>query len=106
MTTPLILSTDRRADGSLKLVANGEIDLSNVATFATALNTAIAGSSGAPVTVDLSAIDYLDSGGINVLFHHADAINLVVKPLLVPVLTISGLTQLVDVSTAEAPTDA
>lgn len=96
MTTPLTVTTDRR-DGTLALVAAGEIDLSNVHSFARALDDAIAGSSGTPVTVDLSAVDYVDSGGINVLFNCADRITLIVKPLLMPVLTISGLTELTTV---------
>lgn len=52
--------------------------------------------------VDLSAIEYLDSGTINVLFEHADSIDLVVNPLLLPVLTISGLTDVVTVKPAPA----
>jgi anti-anti-sigma factor len=100
MTTPLTLSTDRRDDGTLALVATGEIDLSNVHTFARALDDAIAGSSGEPVTVDLGAVEYMDSGGINVLFTFADHIRLIVKPLLIPVLTISGLTKLASVEPA------
>lgn len=52
------------------------------------------------MTLDLRAVDYIDSGGINVLFNCADHIRLIVKPLLIPVLTISGLTELVSVETA------
>ncbi|MET0475110.1 MAG: STAS domain-containing protein [Mycobacterium sp.] len=104
MTTPLTINVDHRDGGTLALVATGEIDLSNVRTFARALDDAIAGSSGKPVTVDLSAVDYLDSGGINVLFTNADHIHLIVKPLLMPVLTISGLTELATVEPAP-PTD-
>lgn len=100
MTTPLTIDVDRRDGGTLALVASGEIDLSNVHTFARALDEAIAGSSGTQVTVDLSAVDYLDSGGINVLFDKADHIRLIVKPLLMPVLTISGLTELATVEAA------
>jgi anti-anti-sigma factor len=101
MTTPLTINVDRRDGGAFALIARGEIDLSNVHTFARALDEAIAGSSGAPVTVDLSAVDYLDSGGINVLFNCADHIHLIVKPLLMPVLTISGLTELASVEAAK-----
>ena len=102
MTTPLTINIDRRTDGSLALLARGEIDLSNVETFARAVNDAIAegGGKGGALTVDLSAVDYLDSGGINVLFTYADHISLIVKPLLIPVLTISGLTQLARVQSA------
>ncbi len=99
MTTPLIVTTDQRG-GGLALVATGEIDLSNVQSFARALDEAISGSEGGPVTVDLSGVYYLDSGGINVLFSCADQITLIVKPLLIPVLTISGLTELTTVESA------
>jgi len=104
MTTPLTINVDRRDGGALTLVATGEIDLSNVHTFARALDDAIAVSSSATVTVDLSAIEYVDSGGINVLFACADHIHLIVKPLLVPVLTISGLTELATVEAAPPST--
>jgi anti-anti-sigma factor len=101
MTTPLTLDVDRREDGALVLLATGEIDLSNVKIFARAVDAAIAErGDGATVTVDLSAVDYLDSGGINVLFTFADHIRLIVKPLLIPVLTISGLTKLAVVESA------
>lgn len=94
MTTPLTLDIDRHDDGTVVLLAVGEIDLSNVATFSRAVGDAIDAGSGSEVTVDLSAVDYLDSGGINVLFTYADHIHLIVKPLLIPVLTISGFTEL------------
>jgi anti-anti-sigma factor len=105
MTTPLTVNTDRRADGALALVATGEIDLSNVRTFANALNDAIASNSGEKLTVDLSGVDYLDSGGINVLFACVDHIRLIVRPLLIPVLTISGLTELASVEPAPPRAD-
>jgi len=100
MTTPLTVNTDRRDDGALALVATGEIDLSNVHAFATALDDAIAGNDGERVMVDLSAVDYVDSGAINVLFTCAERIRLIVKPLLIPVLTVSGLTKLTTVESA------
>ncbi|MET8997653.1 STAS domain-containing protein [Amycolatopsis sp. Hca4] len=92
--TPLTLETSRRGDGNRVLTATGEIDLSNVADFSRALGDATADG---PVIVDLRAVDYLDSGAINALFAHADQISLVINPVLGPVLTISGLTSLVDV---------
>jgi hypothetical protein len=45
-------------------------------------------------------VDYLDSAAINALFTHADHIQVVAPSLLMPVLTISGLTQLVTVEPA------
>ncbi len=103
MTTPLTLDTARRNDGNLVLTAAGEIDLSNIDAFNQALTTATteAGGSGETLTVDLSAVEYLDSAAINALFARADDIRLVAHPLLMPILNVSGLTELV--TTEPAP---
>lgn len=98
MTTPLTLETDRRDDGTVVLTARGEIDLSNIDTFTEALSTVSSG--GAVVTVDLGAVQYLDSGAINALFTYAERIRLIVNPLLMRVLKISGLTELTTVEPA------
>jgi anti-anti-sigma factor len=93
MRTPLTLNTDRGVDGTPRVTAAGEIDISNVDVFSEALTTASEGD-GRPITVDMSAVKYLDSAGVNVLFKHADEISrlhLIVHPLLVRVLTITGL---------------
>ncbi|MGO9153473.1 STAS domain-containing protein [Mycobacterium sp.] len=99
MATPLNLTADLGADGRPRLTASGEIDLSNIDAFTEALTTARVGSRG-PITVDLSAVKYLDSAGINALFEHADQVDdlhLIVHPLLIRVLTISGLTKVASV---------
>ncbi|EMD28287.1 STAS domain-containing protein [Amycolatopsis azurea] len=94
MSARLTLTTDSREDGSVLLIASGEIDLSNVDAF----DSALAGATkNGTVTVDLREVDYLDSGGINALFGYADRIRIRTNPLLMPVLTVSGLTELVDV---------
>ncbi|MDG4664547.1 STAS domain-containing protein [Mycobacterium sp. 236(2023)] len=103
MATPLQLSTDRRDDGRLVLTAIGEVDLSNVEVFANTLAHSVVGSDGSPLRVDFSAVEYLDSGAINVLFEYAKSIELVVNPMLLPVLTVSGLTDVVTVKPAPAP---
>ena len=106
MPTSLALDTARRDDGELVLIAVGEIDLSNINKFDRALTTATTetASSGATVTLDLSAVEYLDSAAINALFLHADHIHLiVVHPLLMSALKMSGLAELVTVEAA-APT--
>ncbi|CAN5648835.1 STAS domain-containing protein [soil metagenome] len=102
MTTPLSLDTARRKDGTFALVAAGEIDLSNVATFAEALSKALATVETKPVTVDLSAVEYLDSGAINALFDKADQVVIIANPILIPVLKISGL---VDLTTVVPPVE-
>jgi anti-anti-sigma factor len=99
MPTPLNLTADLSADGTPRVTASGEIDLSNIDAFTDALETASAGTRG-PITVDLSAVKYLDSAGINALFEHADQVDdlhLIVHPLLIRVLTISGLTKIANV---------
>ena len=105
MATPLTLNTERGADGTPRVIAMGEIDLSNIDMFTEALTTASAGTRR-PITVDLSAVKYLDSAGINALFHHADEVDrlhLIVHPFLVRVLTISGLSEIATVEPAPAP---
>lgn len=101
MATPLRLRADRNDDGSVVLTAVGELDMSNVADFSEAIDAAVtAGTDGAPLHIDLSAVDYLDSGAINVLFDRAGSIELVVNPILLPVLTVSGLTEVTTVKPA------
>jgi anti-anti-sigma regulatory factor len=96
MPTPLTVDTDRGDDGKLRVVASGEIDLSNIRLFTRALNDA-AGSAG-ELTVDLSGVEYLYSGAINALFTHADRIDLIIaNRFLIPALTVSGLTELATV---------
>jgi anti-anti-sigma factor len=94
MTTPLTLAAGRRPDGRQTLTADGEIDMSNASQLGDALEQAGTG----PVVVDLSAVGYLDSAGLTVLFAHADHIELIVNALLAPVLTISGLSEITRVS--------
>jgi anti-anti-sigma factor len=110
MATPLSLSSGRGSDGTPRLVAAGEIDLSNVDTFTQAITTTITEGDGSDaLIIDLSAVEYLDSAAINVLAVHADDITrmrLIAHPFLIPVLTISGLTELAEVETAPARPDA
>ncbi|TPG34923.1 STAS domain-containing protein [Mycolicibacterium hodleri] len=103
MATPLSLNTDRDADGEPRVVAVGEIDLSNIAVFTEAL-AAASGGTRRPITVDMSGVKYLDSAGINVLFNHADEVDrlhLIVHPFLVRVLTITGLSEIATVEPAD-----
>ncbi len=48
-------------------------------------------------------MEYLDSAGLSVLFAHAERLELVVPPLLEPVLTVSGLAGLATVHLSGAP---
>jgi anti-anti-sigma factor len=102
MTTPLSMDTARTEDGTVALAATGEIDLSNVDVFDRALTAAIAeaGAEGGQVTVDLTAVDYLDSGAINVLFNRVEHVRVIANPVLVAVLKVSGLADLTTVASA------
>jgi anti-anti-sigma factor len=102
MGATLSLNTRERDDGMFVLVAAGEIDLSNIDSFAEALSAA-AGRGQGTVTVDLSGVDYLDSGGLSVLFAHADRIHVVANPVLMPVMKISGLSDVVSIESASPP---
>lgn len=104
MPTPLTVRTDRRADGTVVLSADGELDLSNIDAFTEAIAAVVDGDGreAGRLTVDLSAVEYLDSGAINALFEHAAQIRrIVANPILMPVLKISGLTSVADVQVAE-----
>jgi anti-anti-sigma factor len=102
MSTLLTLNTARRDDGKLVLIAEGEIDLSNVDAFTQALTTAITetADSSEELTVDLSMVKYLDSAAINALFTYADQIQLIVHPFLTRIFTITGLDELTTVKSA------
>ncbi|WP_055694405.1 STAS domain-containing protein [Streptomyces prasinopilosus] len=92
MTTPLTLTPSRRPDGATLLTVAGEIDMSNTDSLATAIET-----TDGPLVIDLTAVDYLDSAGLSVLFTHTDRIELIASPLLAPILSISGLADLTTV---------
>jgi len=99
MATPLDINTEDRDDGTRVLIASGEIDLSNVEDFSGALTAA--GTDGAMLIVDLSEVMYLDSGAINVLFANAGRIRLIANSVLMPVLRISGLTDVAPVESSD-----
>ncbi|KQH75949.1 MULTISPECIES: STAS domain-containing protein [Mycobacterium] len=104
MPTSLTLDTARGNDGEFVLSAVGEIDLSNVDAFDRALTTAANEAAGRDqkLTVDLSAVEYLDSAAINALFNQADHIHLIAHPLLMSILSMCGLTELVTTEPAPA----
>ncbi|MGK5683243.1 STAS domain-containing protein [Actinoplanes sp. URMC 104] len=91
MSTPLTLTPGRRSDGAVVLTAVGEIDMSNAATFSTALTGAGRDAEGAGFVVDLTGVQYIDSAGLAALFPHVDQLRLVSNDLIAPVLTIAGL---------------
>ncbi|WP_326750750.1 STAS domain-containing protein [Streptomyces hirsutus] len=98
MTTPLTLTLSRRPDGATLLTVVGEIDMSNTDTLATAIE-----ATDGPLVIDLTAVEYLDSAGLSVLFTHSDRIELIATPMLAPVLNISGLVDLTTVHGLATP---
>ncbi|MCM2394093.1 STAS domain-containing protein [Streptomyces albipurpureus] len=100
MTTPLTLTPGHRADGTSLLTVAGEIDMSNTSALAAALD-----STRDRLILDLTAVDYLDSAGLSVLFAHAHRMELIAPPLLTSVLAISGIAELTTVHEAP-PSDA
>lgn len=105
MATPLSITTDHRDDGTVVVVATGEIDMSNIDQFTGAIDGAqpTVSRHSASVTVDLSGVEYLDSGAINTLFAYANHIHLIANPILMPVLKISGLTDVASVASVSPP---
>jgi anti-sigma B factor antagonist len=89
MSTELTFTTGHDPSGCLVLGAVGEIDMSNAAAFAAALEEAR--RDGDRFVLDLTGVEYLDSAGLAVLFPHVDHVRLVAGPLLGPLLTIAGL---------------
>ena len=99
MATPLELSTRPGADGIPVVTVAGEIDMSNADRFRDALGLAAAAAAdGGSFVVDLTGVEYLDSAGVHVLFAQAARIRLIAGPLLEPVLTVSGLSDITSVS--------
>jgi anti-anti-sigma factor len=95
MTTALQITTGHAPDGTPRLTAVGEIDLTNAPEFAERLRAAVVPDGR--LLVDLTRVDYLDSAALATLFAHAPQIDICISPLNEPVLTISGLNQLTTV---------
>ena len=99
MATALELSTRPGTNGIPVVTVAGEIDMSNADRFRDALGLAAAAAAGGgSFVVDLTGVEYLDSAGVHVLFAYAARIRLIAGPLLEPVLTVSGLSDITSVS--------
>lgn len=95
MATPLELSTRRDPDGTPVVAAVGEIDMSNAARLADMLG--VAAPEDGRLVVDLTGVEYLDSAAVKVLYGYASRIRIVASPLLLPVLIVSGLSDIISV---------
>ena len=102
MATSLRLDSTCRDNGTYVLAATGEIDMSNIVAFDEGLAAAISESanSAAALTLDLSAVTYLDSTAITTLFREADHIAIVAHAHLMDAFSVSGLTELVTIEFA------
>lgn len=97
MTTQLTLTPGRRPDGKAQLTVVGEIDMSNTDALAAAIE-----ATEGPLVLDLTAVQYLDSAGLSILFSHTDRIEVIATPLLTPVLDVSGLADVATVHRVES----
>ncbi len=102
MGAAMTITTRHDDNGGVELAAVGELDLSTIDEFTAALQAAADDAGpGRMMTLDLSGVEYLDSAAINALFAQAGRISVVVvHPLLMRGLTISGLDKVVEVRAA------
>jgi anti-sigma B factor antagonist len=100
MTTALRITTGKTPEGTARLSAAGEIDLSNADQFRTALAEAV--RSDRRLVVDLTEVDYLDSAALATLFAHADHIDVHISPLNEALFTFSGLGELTTIRVVPA----
>lgn len=101
MATPLTTSLSEAPKGGRVLTLTGEIDMSNVEIFRSALEAVLRGTT--TVTIDLTKVKYLDSAGLTSLFNYTDDndLRIVASPLLARVLRVSGLTEVATVTIVE-----
>jgi len=99
MTTRLKLSTRRGSDGTPVVTASAR---STEQRRQLPRRTRPGRPGRGRLVVDLTAVQYLDSAGLTVLFAHLSRIQLIASPLLAPVLTISGLA---DITSVREPGD-
>ena len=79
---PPLSITGRTLEGTVTLTVTGEIDLGNADSLYKALTDALA--SGAPVIVDLTGVEFIDSRGLAALIRaHHEAAHAISVPILV-----------------------
>lgn len=98
MPTPLTTSLSDAPERGRVLAVAGEIDMSNVGLFRSALESILGGTTTA--TIDLTKVEYLDSSGLTSLFNHTDDndLHIVASSLLARVLRVSGLAEVATVT--------
>jgi anti-anti-sigma factor len=79
---PPLSITSRTQEGTVTLTVAGEIDLGNAESLYKALTDALA--PGAPVIVDLTGVEFIDSRGLAALIRaHHEAAHVTSAPILV-----------------------
>jgi anti-sigma B factor antagonist len=79
---PPLSITSRTLEDTVMLTVTGEIDLSNAESLYKALTDALA--PGAPVIVDLTGVDFIDSRGLGALVRaRHEAVQAATTPILV-----------------------
>jgi len=98
----LFVTTVMEQDGVCVLQASGEIDMATSTQFAAALTKAL--TPGATLLLDLSAVSFMDSQGLNVLLTAARGVeaigarfSIVASPAVSRVLEITGAGLALDV---------
>lgn len=94
--------TTTSATGAVTVTAVGEIDLATAGQFRDCLVHAGAGDD--LITIDLTAVDYVDSAGIRVLYEFvaSHTLELLVAPSTIPAAAL-GVSGLLDVVTVRQP---
>jgi anti-sigma B factor antagonist len=83
--------TSTTHEGAVKLAVKGDIDMSSAEQLRQALDDAPAGDR---LVLDLTAVSYLDSAGVKVLYDHLDRNpELIIDPdaVILRILAITGL---------------
>ena len=100
MSTPLTVRTERASRRAGR--AASPPGRSTPATWPTSPKRSAPGPTDTTdtLTVDLSAVDYLDSAAINALAPHAESLQIIANPVLMRVLLVSGLAELAKIRPA------
>ena len=91
------MTVDSVRDDALAIAVSGEIDMSNASTVERQILEAIPNDL-AEVTVDLSALDYIDSAGLRLLFTVGTRLRTLQIDLVLVVPTDSSVRRMIDLA--------
>ena len=95
--TEASVTVDSVRDDALAIAVSGEIDMSNAPTVERQILEAIPNDL-AEVTVDLSALDYIDSAGLRLLFTVGTRLKTLQIDLVLVVPTDSSVRRMIDLA--------